>query len=351
MTTKLKDIALATLAASCMTTLSWGAEPMGVEPRPVGKIERHDPALDAIVDPNTPIEILAEGFEWSEGPVWWRADGSLLFSDIPRNTIFKWSEQGGLEEFLNPSGYTGEIPRGGELGSNGLAIDPQQRLVMCQHGDRRVARLESPLKPGTKPAAKFVTVADRWDGKRFNSPNDLVLHSNGAVYFTDPMYGLQKGGDPSTAEIDFMGVYRCGPDGKVTLATRAMTKPNGLAFSPDEKILYVGQSDSEAAIWRAFDVQADGTLTNERVFFDATDLVKQGLKGAPDGFKVDKNGNLLATGPGGVLVISKDGKHLGTISTGEAIANCAWGDDGGTLYMTSHMYLARVKTKTRGAGF
>lgn len=351
MTTKLLDIALAALAASCMTTLSWGAEPMGVEPRPVGKIERHDPALDAIVDPNTPIEILAEGFEWSEGPVWWRDDGALLFSDIPRNTIFKWSEQGGLEEFLNPSGYTGEIPRGGELGSNGLAIDPQQRLVMCQHGDRRVARLESPLKPGTKPAAKFVTVADRWDGKRFNSPNDLVLQSNGAVYFTDPMYGLQKGGDPSTAEIDFMGVYRCGPDGKVTLATRAMTKPNGLAFSPDEKILYVGQSDSEAAIWRAFDVQADGTLTNERVFFDATYLVKQGLKGAPDGFKVDKNGNLLATGPGGVLVISNDGKHLGTISTGEAIANCAWGDDGSTLYMTSHMYLARVKTKTRGAGF
>lgn len=324
---------------------------MGVEPRPVGKIERLDAGLDAFVDPNAEIEILAEGFEWSEGPVWWRADKSLLFSDIPRNAIFKWSEAGGLEEFLIPSGYTGEVPRGGELGSNGLAIDPQQRIVMCQHGDRRVARLESPLKPGTKPEAKFVTVADRWEGKRFHSPNDLVLQSNGAVYFTDPRYGLDKGGDPSTAEIDFMGVYRCGPDGKVTLATRAMTKPNGLAFSPDEKILYIGQSDSEAAIWRAFDVQADGTLTNERVFFDATPLVKQGYKGAPDGFKVDKGGNLFATGPGGVLVISKEGKHLGTISTGESIANCAWGDDGSTLYMTSHMYLARVKTKTRGAGF
>ncbi len=340
---------LLTAGFTCSTLV--GAEPMGVEPRPVGKIERLDPGFDALVDPNAEIEILAEGFEWSEGPVWWSADKSLLFSDIPRNAIFKWSEAGGLEEFLNPSGYTGDVPRGGELGSNGLAIDPEQRLVMCQHGDRRVARLESPLKPGTKPAAKFVNVADRWDGKRFNSPNDLVLQSNGAVYFTDPMYGLQKGGDPSTAEIDFMGVYRCGPDGKVTLATRAMTKPNGLAFSPDEKILYIGQSDSEAAIWRAFDVQLDGSLTNERVFFDSTPLVKQGYKGAPDGFKVDKGGNLFATGPGGVLVISKEGKHLGTISTGESIANCAWGDDGSTLYMTSHMYLARVKTKTRGAGF
>jgi gluconolactonase len=351
MTTNLKDIALAALLASCLTTLSLGAEPMGVEPRPVGKIERLDPALDAIVDPNAPIEIVAEGFEWSEGPVWWHADKSLLFSDIPRNTIFKWSEAGGLEEFLNPSGYTGEVPRGGELGSNGLAIDGQQRLFLCQHGDRRIARLESPLVAGKKAEPKFVNVADRWEGKRFHSPNDLVLHSSGAVYFTDPMYGLQKGGDPSTAEIDFMGVYRCGPDGKVTLATRAMTKPNGIAFSPDEKILYVGQSDSEAAIWRAFDVQSDGSLKNERVFFDATPLVKQGLHGSPDGFKVDQHGNLLATGPGGVLVISKDGKHLGTISTGELIANCAWGDDGGTLYMTSHMYLARVKLKTRGEGF
>lgn len=334
------------LAISC-----FGAEPMGVSPRPVGKIERLDPALDAIVDPNATIEIVAEGFEWTEGPVWWHEGEALLFSDIPRNTVFKWSEAEGLEPFLTPSGYTGETPRGGELGSNGLAIDGQQRLFLCQHGDRRVARLESPLAPGKKPEVKFVNVADRWDGKRFNSPNDLVLHSSGAVYFTDPMYGLLKGGDPKAAEIDFMGVYRCGPDGKVTLMTRAMTKPNGIAFSPDEKILYVGQSDSEAALWRAFDVQPDGSLKNERVFFDATDLVKKGLKGSPDGFKVDKHGNLLATGPGGVLVISKEGKHLGTISTGELIANCAWGDDGSTLYMTSHMYLARVKLKTVGEGF
>lgn len=324
---------------------------MAVTPRPVGKIERLDPALDGLVDPNAPIEIVAEGFQWSEGPVWWHEDGSLLFSDIPRNAVFKWSEKGGLEPFLTPSGYTGEAPRGGELGSNGLAIDGQQRLVLCQHGDRRIARLESPLKPGAKPEAKFGNVADRWEGKRFNSPNDLALHSSGAVYFTDPMYGLLKGGDPDAAEIDFMGVYRCGPDGNVTLATRAMTKPNGLAFSPDEKILYVGQSDHTAPIWQAFDVQADGSLANERVFFDATELAKQGLKGSPDGFKVDQDGNLFATGPGGVLVISKEGKHLGTISTGDLVANCAWGDDGSTLYMTTNSRLARVKVKTRGEGF
>ena len=351
MTTFPKHIALSSLLVSWCVIRCLGAEPMGVEPRAVGKIERHDAALDALVDANAPVEIIAEGFEWSEGPVWWHADKSLLFSDIPRNAIFKWNERDGLEEFLNPAGYTGEVPRGGELGSNGLVIDDKDQLIMCQHGDRRIARLETPLAVGKTPEAKFVNIADRWEGKRFNSPNDLVRHSSGAIYFTDPMYGLLKGGDPKTAEIDFMGVYRCGPDGKVTLATRAMTKPNGLAFSPDEKILYVGQSDSTAPLWRAFDVQADGSLANERVFFDATELAKKGLKGSPDGFKVDINGNLFATGPGGVLVISKDGKHLGTISTDDLVANCAWGDDGSTLYMTTNSRLARVKTQTRGAGF
>jgi gluconolactonase len=351
------------LTATGLAAPTDGAEPMDVPPRPLGHIERLDPALDAVVDPEAKIEVLAEGFEWSEGPVWWSEGDSLLFSDIPRNTVFRWKEGEGLTEFLKPSGYTGPGPRAGALvgkqppsdvdeqGSNALAFDGDGLLVLCQHGDRRLARLAAPLSVDHKPEAKYVTWADRWEGKRFNSPNDVVIHKSGAAYFTDPPYGLEKGGDTTTREIDFNGVYRVGPDGGVTLATREMTKPNGLAFSPDQKVLYVGQSDSNMPVWRAFDVQADGSLGPGRIFFDAKSLVTKGLKGSPDGFKVDQHGNLIATGPGGVLVISPEGKHLGTISTGELISNCAFGDDGGTLYMTSHMYLCRVKLKTRGAGF
>jgi gluconolactonase len=337
-----------------------GAEPMDVNARPVGKIERFDPALDAIVDSNAKIEILAEGLNWSEGPVWWKEGGSLLFSDIPRNSIYRWKEGEGLSLFLRPSGYTASAPRHGaapppqgvdEQGSNGLAIDPQGRLILCQHGDRRVARLKAPLKPGAEPAAEFETIADRWEGKRFNSPNDLTLHNSGAVYFTDPPYGLEKGGDTTTRDLDFNGVYRAGPDGAVTLVTREMTKPNGIALSADQKTLFVGQSDSGMPVWRRFEVKADGSLGPGEVFFNAKELVAKGLSGSPDGFKIDQQGNLLATGPGGVLVISPTGKHLGTISTGQLISNCAFGDDGSTLYMTSHMYLCRVKLKTRGLGF
>lgn len=222
---------------------------------------------------------------------------------------------------------------------------------MCQHGDRRVARLESPLKPGTKPAAKFVNVADRWEGKRFNSPNDLVLQSNGAVYFTDPRYGLDKGGDPSTAEIDFMGVYRCGPDGKVTLATRAMTKPNGLAFSPDEKILYIGQSDSEAAIWRAFDVQPDNSARRRAARFLRLDSAREAGVQGPS--------RRIQGRQGREPVRHRSRRRAGDLEGGQAPRHdldwrvdrqLHWGDDGSTLYMTSHMYLARVKTKTHGAG-
>jgi gluconolactonase len=333
---------------------------MAVAPRPVGKIERLDPRLDAIVDPKAVVEAVAEGFLWSEGPVWWRAGNCLLFSDIPRNTVFQWTETAGLTPFLNPSGYTGAGPRAGssgavadvdEQGSNGLTIDDAEHLILCQHGDRRVAKLAAPLSTKTKSEPKYVTWADHWEGKRFNSPNDIALHSSGAAYFTDPPYGLEKGGDTTTREIDFNGVYRVSPKGEVTLATREMTKPNGIAFSPDEKILYIGQSDSNMPVWRAFDVQPDGSLTNPRIFFDAKHLVKKGLAGSPDGFKVDQNGNLLATGPGGVLIISPQGKHLGTIVTGDLVANCAFGDDGSTLYMTSNKMLCRVRLKTRGVGF
>lgn len=310
----------------------------------VGSVERLDPRFDELVPRDAVLEKLAEGLEWSEGPVWVREGGFLLFSDIPNNSVMKWKEPEGLSLFLKPSGYTGSAERGGESGSNGLLLDGRGRLVLCQHGDRRVARLE---KDG-----RFTTLADRYQGKRFNSPNDAVFRSNGDLYFTDPPYGLQKGAEDPARELDFCGVYRLSADGKLVLLTREMTRPNGIGFSPDEKTLYVAQSDPQRAVWMAFDVKDDGTLGRGRVFCDVTPQVKSGkLKGLPDGLKVDGSGNLFATGPGGVNVFSPDGTLLGRINPGEATANCCFAEDGSVLYLTADMYLCRIKTSTRGPGF
>jgi gluconolactonase len=307
----------------------------------LGSIERLDPSLDEVLDKNLSIQKLAEGFDWCEGPVW--IDDHLLFSDVPMNTIFQWSEREGISIFLQPSGYTGKVPRGGEPGSNGLARDREGRLILCQHGNRQIARLE---KNG-----KFITIANQYRSRKLNSPNDVVVKSNGDIYFTDPPYGLPNNVNDRTKELPFQGVYRwSATDKHVTLLTSDLSRPNGLAFSPDEKILYIANSDPTNAVWMAFSVKADGTLDKGRVFFDATPMTK-GKKGLPDGMKVDARGDLWATGPGGVLIISPEAKHLGTLATGEATGNCAWGDDGSTLYITADMYLCRVRTKVKGAGW
>lgn len=308
----------------------------------LGKIVRLDPALDKLLGPDARIEVLASGFEWTEGPVWVKNGGYLLFSDIPRNSIMKWKEGEGVSLFMKPSGYTGVVEYRPEPGSNGLVLDPQGRLVLCEHGDRRISRLE---KDGGKK-----TLVDNYLGKRLNSPNDATFHSSGALYFTDPPYGLPKQWDDPRRELDFCGVYRLSPGGELTLLTKEMTRPNGIAFSPDEKTLYVAQSDPARAIWMAFPVNADGTLGKGRVFADVTSSVNK-MPGLPDGMKVDREGNLFATGPGGVYIFSPGGKLLGRIDTGEKTSNCAWGDDGSTLYITADMYLCRVKTKTKGAGW
>ena len=309
----------------------------------LGTIERIDPRFDQLVPRDARVERLAEGFDWSEGPVWDKKGNYLLFSDVPLNTVFKWEEGKGVSIFLKPSGYTGAVPRGGEPGSNGLLMDSQGRLVLCQHGDRRVARLE--------PDGKFTTLADRYMGKRFNSPNDGVFKSNGDLYFTDPPYGLLGLNKDPAKEQEFNGVYRISPsDGNVTLITKEMTFPNGIALSPDEKTLYVANSDPRKAIWMAFPLKEDGTVGPGRVFADVTSSVPI-KKGAPDGMKVDASGNLFATGPGGVLVFAADGTHLGTFSTGEATANCGWGEDGSVLYITADMYLGRVRLTTKGRGY
>jgi gluconolactonase len=308
-----------------------------------GVVERKDARFDQLIPRGAVLEKLAEGFDWAEGPVWDKKGQFLLFSDIPPNSVMKWKEGEGITLFLKPSGYTGSKPRGGEPGSNGLHFDSQGRLILCQHGDRRIARL--------KPDKKFETLADRYDGKRFNSPNDAVFKSSGDLYFTDPPYGLEGLNDDPAKEIPFNGVYRLSKDGTVTLLTKEMTFPNGIGFSPDEKTLYVAQSDAKQPIWKAFDVKADGTLGSGRVFADATAWAAAGRKGLPDGLKVDQKGNVFATGPGGVHVFAPDGTHLGTIDTGEATANCGWGDDGTVLYVCADMYLGRIKTKTKGLGF
>jgi gluconolactonase len=310
----------------------------------VGQLVPEDPRFNTLVPPDARIEVLATGFAWAEGPIWLRDKGFLLFSDIPRNAIMKWSPEDGLSLFIKPSGYTGIAPYGKEPGSNGLTVDKLGQLVSCEHGDRRVARLD--WNGGKR------TLADTFEGKRLNSPNDLVYRrATGDLYFTDPPYGLptQSDEDPRK-ELGFNGVYKVTPDGTITLLVRDMTRPNGLAFSPDEKTLYVAQSDPARAIWNAFPVKDDGTLGERKLFADVTDLTKT-LPGLPDGLKVDQQGNLFATGPGGVHVYTPDGKRLGRIETGQPTANCGWGDDGSTLYITANSLLLRIKTSTKGAGW
>ncbi len=305
-------------------------------------IERLDPALDALIAPGTEVEKCAEGFNWSEGPTWFW--DSVVFSDVPENVIHQWKPgQKEATVFMKPSGMLTPKPGFREQGSNGLKTDAEGRLLICQHGERRVARVE---KDGTQTA-----LADKFEGKRFNSPNDLAVRSNGDLYFTDPPYGLEGGNQSPLKEMAWNGVYRLTPEGKVSLVIKDLTFPNGIGFSPDEKVLYVAVSDGKAPRIMAYDVQADGSVANGRVFFDAAPLRDRKLKGSCDGMKVDENGNLWATGPGGVLVIDPTGKHLGTILTNQATGNCCWGDDGSTLYVTADMYLARVKTKTKGAGW
>jgi gluconolactonase len=333
------------VAAATAAALALTAVVAQDKPATLGGFDRKDPGFDELIPKDARIEVLAGGFKWSEGPVWNKDGGYLLFSDIPNNVVYKWSPKDGIKEFLKPSGYTGSAPfTGHEPGSNGLAFDKAGRLILCQHGDRRVARLTEDRK--------FETLADKYMGKRLNSPNDLVFHPNGDLYFTDPPYGLPKWDKDPAKELDFQGVYRLRPNGELTLLTKEMSRPNGIGLSPDAKTLYVANSDPDRAIWMAFPVQEDGTLGKGKQLYDATaDVKAHPDKGLPDGLKVDQKGNVFATAVNGVYVFSPDGKLLGRIVTNDKTANCAFGDDGTTLYMTVNDELARVKTTTKGIGF
>jgi gluconolactonase len=309
------------------------------QPASVGSVRRVDPALDKLIPPGAVIEKITGNLQFAEGPLWIRNGGYLLFSDIPANAILKWAA-GEISAFRKPV-FERAFPGGIQIGSNGLTVDRQGRLIACEHGNRRVSRTE---KDG-----KITTLADRYEGKRFNSPNDVVCARNGDIYFTDPnSVARNNPPDPNgdfKAEIGFNGVYRITGAGKLELATKEVPYPNGLAFSPDGKKLYVANTRPDK-FWMVFDVKADGTLANGKKFLDVT---QEPGEGGPDGMKVDSAGNVYATGPGGIWAISPQGKHLGTIMPPEIPANCAWGDaDGRTLYMTARTGLYRIKLNVAG---
>jgi gluconolactonase len=307
---------------------------------PVPAIIRIDSRLDQIVPSNAELEKIADGFAWAEGPVWNQREKYLLFSDVPNNRIMKWKAGQGASVFLQRSGYTGVEPfTGREPGSNGLTFDKEGRLVFCQHGDRRISRLE---KDGTR-----TTLVDNYEGKRLNSPNDLIFKSNGDLYFTDPPFGLPKAFDDPKKELPFQGVYRLSSKGKLTLLTTEVKAPNGIAFSPDEKKLYV--ADSARSLWFVFDVKEDGTLSAGKILFDGSEEAK-GRPGVADSLKVDVAGNVFAAAPGGLFILSSEGTLLGRFDLGTATGNCAWGEDGSTLFITSNTLVYRIRLKTKGVG-
>jgi len=301
----------------------------------IGSVLRVDPRIDALIPTDTQIEKLVDGFVFIEGPVWLRGETRLLFSDVRGNTIYQWTEADGASPFIDPV-FEGDGEGLRSVSSNGLTLDADGRLIICEHGNRRISRVE--------PDGTRTVVVDSYEGNRLNSPNDATFGSDGSLYFTDPPYGLDGLEQSPLREVDFNGIYRLRPGGELELLVRDQSRPNGIALSPDESTLYVANSDAENKVWMAYDLDEAGA-SNGRVFYDIND---QDAPGAADGMKVDRAGHLFATGPGGVWVIAPDGSHLGTIMMPEVTANVAWGDDGRTLYMTSSTSLYRIVLSTEG---
>jgi gluconolactonase len=312
--------------------------PVAVTPQEVNvEVVRLDPGIDTIVPLNPKIFKLAEGFQFTEGPVWVKP-GYLLFSDPNANKIYRYTASGALSVFKSNSGYSGkDIAEYFQPGSNGLTLDPQGRLTINEHGNRRITRLEQD--------GKLTVLADRFEGKRLNSPNDLVYRSDGTLFFTDPPFGLPKFYDDPRKELPYSGVFAL-YKGHLRLVSTDLKGPNGIAFSPDERYLYVGNWDPEKKIVMRYEINPDATLSNGKVFFDMTSAAG---KDAIDGIKVDEQGNLYVSGPGGLWIISSAGEHLGTIAAPKHPHNLAWGgDDGKTLYMTAQGTLYRMPLNVPG---
>jgi len=330
------------LATLMLMGTAYAAAPTKIEG---ATIDRWDPAMDAIVPKDWKIEKLAEGFGWAEGPIWVKSGGYLLFVDVPGNKMWKWSEKGGLEKFLDPSGATNpDMNVWREAGANGLAILDKKSILLADTGNRGVQKLDLKSKKKTPVAMSF-------EGKKFASPNDVTRMKNGVIFFTDPPYGFKKFDAAPEIEIKFNGVYRMGKDGKVTAIEKELYRPNGVALSPDEKTLYVTQSEPTKAIIMAYSLDAGGNVTGKKLFHDATDLVNEQSPGLPDGITVASDGTIFTSAPGGILVLSKEGKRLGRINDGSPTANCKFGDDGKTLYLTSKDMLARIRLNVSGIGF
>lgn len=300
--------------------------------KPLIKLQQIDPRFGTLVSKTARARILADGFAWSEGPVWVENQKMLLFSDVKKNIIYKWTEQNGKQVYLKPSGYTAALPRGGELGSNGLGLDKNGKLVICQDGDRIVSVMDAPLD---KPKAKFIKIASSYKGKKFDSPNDLAFSSSGDIYFTDPPYGLEKNVDDPLKEAPYQGVYKVSKKGKITLLTDTLTRPNGIAFFPDGKTILISNSDPQKPFWYAYDLDKNGLFTHGRIFYSAMAASKTAA-GMPDGMKIAKNGDVFASGPGGLWVFNKEGKLLGKILVNDLVSNCSFSADERTLYVTSN---------------
>jgi gluconolactonase len=330
-------IMLAFVVAGVVLTAQGRIPPQPPYPPPVGQVVTLDPALDRVVSSTAVVEKVAGGLGFAEGPLWTR-DNALLVSDLPANAIMRVAAGRQPVVFRKPSGYTGSEQRAAasHIGSNGLTYDQEGRLIVAEHGDRRVTRIEA--------IGQVTVLADRYEGKRLNSPNDVVVKSDGSIYFTDPPYGLQAQLKDPAKELPFSGIYRIA-NGKLLLLAQDLAFPNGLGFSPDERFLYVASSESAKRLWMRYEVRADGSLGPGSVFYDASGEAGQGV---PDGLKVDESGNLFATGPGGVVIISPAGRMLGRIELPEVPANVAWGDAGKTLYITARTSVYRVRVITGG---
>lgn len=307
----------------------------------VGQIERIDDRLDAIIPIDAVIEQIAAGLTWAEGPLWIEEEKMLLCSDVKMDKIYKWTEEEGMSVYLEPSGFTGVTTDSREKGSNGLVLNSKGELVICQHGNRQVAKMVAPIN---EPASKFQSIVNQYNSKRFNSPNDLIYDSKGNLYFTDPPFGLSEAMmDDPNKELDFQGIYKYSKDGKLVLMSSEVSRPNGLALSTDESKLYVANTDENEAQWLSFDVMND-TLINKVVIYDATSLIGKEV-GFPDGVKVDDKGNIFTAGPGGIWVFSEQYELLGKIKSGYWSSNCNFDKDYSTLYITADDYLLRVKLK------
>jgi gluconolactonase len=328
-----KLLPLLLIAAACSTTK---------DVKTLATVERLDPALDEIIATDAPIEVIARGYTWSEGPVWVESEKMLLFSDVPENVVYKWTEAKGAEEYLRPAGFTGDKTRSTEPGSNGLIIDDQGRLVLCQHGDRRIGFMKASV---ASPGVDYGTIADNFRGKKFNSPNDVVQGKDKSFYFTDPPYGLgnRDETDPEK-EIQFQGIFKVTTNGEVKLLVDSISRPNGIALSPDNKYMFIASSDPKRARWYKYEL-TDTSVVSGSVFYDATSEVTTGKPGLPDGFKISSKGILFASGPGGVWIFSPEGKVLGKIRLEAPCANTALTPDEKWLFVTNDSLVLRVPLK------